>query len=225
MSTLSGGGGALPLDGRRQVDGATVHADDDLPGLGRLGGTGPTDIWLAGIYGEIFRSTGDGTWRAETTPANAEREPALGRHPERSLLRQLRRHHASPAEQRQLGRRDDAARRATSDIIHWIWGSGPNDVYAGTDKGRLLHSVGDGVWQDDGFNGASSSAASGAATPATSISRRATASITASRDARLSPTVADRRFPPRDGPWGLPRYRALRGSGYTRSRTVRRWLI
>jgi hypothetical protein len=41
---------------------------------------------------------------------------------------------------------------AGNDYLHWIWGSGPNDVYAGTDQAHLFHSVGDGVWQDEGFD-------------------------------------------------------------------------
>jgi hypothetical protein len=33
-----------------------------------------------------------------------------------------------------------------------MWGSGPSDVYVGTDQSRLFHSTGNGVWQDEGFN-------------------------------------------------------------------------
>ena len=40
----------------------------------------------------------------------------------------------------------------STDYMYCIWGSSPRDVYAGTNQGHLFHSVGDGIWQDEGFD-------------------------------------------------------------------------
>ena len=107
------------------------------------------------------------------------REPALGGQSERSLFRHVPRHHAPPAKQRKLGRGDGTGgrRRATNTIrvrartmctpaptraacfTRWATASGKTTVSTGT----------------------SSSTPSGAAMPATCISRRAAASITERR--------------------------------------------
>jgi hypothetical protein len=41
---------------------------------------------------------------------------------------------------------------ASTDYLHCLWGSGPDDVYAGSNQAHLFHSTGDGVWQDEGFS-------------------------------------------------------------------------
>src|SRR5262245_3527058 len=130
-------------------------------GPGPLGGTGPTDIWLAGIYGEIFRSTGDGTWHQETTPQTpGVNQLWVASANEAYMVSNVVIMHRLPstggwvAEPNPLGISVD--RDAGSDYFNWIWGSGPNDVYVTTDKGHLLHSIGDGVWQDEGFESGTS---------------------------------------------------------------------
>jgi hypothetical protein len=35
---------------------------------------------------------------------------------------------------------------STTNILESVWGSGPNDIYAGGRSGRLVHSIGDGKW-------------------------------------------------------------------------------
>ena len=122
-----------------------------LSGLGWLTGTGPTDLWLAGDHGEIFRSTGGGTWRRETSTGVYYVNQLWAATPnEAYFVTYLAVMHRLPSSGSWVA---ETAPVVGDERINTIWGSGSNDVYAGTDKGRLLHSVGDGVWQDDGFNG------------------------------------------------------------------------
>ena len=126
-------------------------------GMGPLGGSGPNDVWLAGLYGEIFRSSGNGTWRPEVTTEKYYVNQIWVAGPnEAYFVTNVDIMHRLPstgrwvAEANPLGISADAG--VPSDVITWLWGSGPNDVYVVTDYGHVLHSSGDGVWQDDGFD-------------------------------------------------------------------------
>ena len=103
----------LPLDGRRQMDDAAVHATP-IAGIGPLRGSGPTDIWLAGTYGEIFRSTGDGTWHEETTPQTPGVNQLWVASPNEAYFISYVTIMHRLAEHRRLGRRAGARSWATS---------------------------------------------------------------------------------------------------------------
>jgi len=122
-----------------------------LSGFGWLTGTGPTDLWLAGDHGEIFRSTGDATWRRETSTDVYYVNQLWAASPsEAYFVTSLAIMHRLPSTGSWVA---ETPLLAGNEHINAIWGSGSNDVYAGTDQSRLFHSVGDGVWRDDGFNG------------------------------------------------------------------------
>ena len=119
-------------------------------GFGPLGGTGPTDVWLAGTYGEIFRSSGDGNWRLETkTEVHEAIQLWVASPNEAYFITLLQIMHRLPSTGNWVA---EPAPLVGDERINSIWGSGSNDVYAGTDQGHLLHSVGDGVWRDEGYN-------------------------------------------------------------------------
>jgi hypothetical protein len=144
-----GGGGPYHSTGNDTWTTVPLHATL-IAGMGQIRGTGPNDIWLTGIYGELFRSTGDGMWHQETTPQTpGVNQLWVASTNEAYFINSITIMHRMPGG----GCVAEPAGLLTDEHVNGIWGSGPNDVYAGTDKSRLLHSAGDGVWQDEGFNG------------------------------------------------------------------------
>jgi len=144
-----GGGGPYHSTGNDVWTVVPLHATL-IAGMGQIRGSGPTDVWLTGLYGELFRSTGDGMWRQETTPETpGVNQLWVASSNEAYFINLITIMHRLPTSACVA----EPAPLVGNERINAIWGSGPNDVYVGTDKGRLLHSVGDGVWQDDGFTG------------------------------------------------------------------------
>jgi hypothetical protein len=144
----SGGGGPYYSTGDDKWTARPV-LETTTAGTGPLGGTGPNDVWIAGVYGEIFRSNGDGTWHRETTPATPGVNQLWVATPDEAyMVSNSTIMHRSPSTGRWA---PEPTPLAGNDYMYCIWGSGPNDVYAGTNQAHLFHSVGDGVWQDEGF--------------------------------------------------------------------------
>jgi hypothetical protein len=140
----------VPLRRRRQMDVAANHGDDAV-GLRLADRNRADDLWLAGDHGEIFRSTGDATWRRETSTDVYYVNQLWAASPsEAYFVTSLAIMHRLPSTGSWVA---ETPLLAGNEHINAIWGSGSNDVYAGTDQSRLFHSVGDGVWRDDGFNG------------------------------------------------------------------------
>jgi hypothetical protein len=120
-----------------------------LSGLGWLTGTGPTDLWLAGDHGEMFRSSGDGSWRFEVATGVYYVNQLWAASPnEAYFVTYGAVMHRLPSTGHWVA---EPTPLASSDLMYSVWGSGPNDVYVGADHNHLLHSVGDGSWQDEGF--------------------------------------------------------------------------
>ena len=153
--------GAGPADVYASAGGGPYHSTGDdkwtawpvtattMAGLGPLGGSGPTDVWIAGVYGEIFRSTGDGVWHQETTPQT----PGVNQIWVANANEAYMVNNVTVMHRRSTGGWVAETPPLTgNDFIHWIWGSAANDVYAVTDQGHLFHSTGDGGWQDEGFD-------------------------------------------------------------------------
>ncbi|HEY7371751.1 MAG TPA: hypothetical protein VIF57_06200 [Polyangia bacterium] len=153
--------GAGPSDVYAVTDLGVYHSTGDdkwvlqpitqptLSGLGWLTGTGPTDLWLAGDHGEMFRSTGDGTWRQEIATGVYYVNQLWAASPsEAYFVTYGSVMHRAPSTGRWAA---ETTPLASSDLMYGVWGSGPNDVYVGADHNHLLHSVGDGSWEDEGF--------------------------------------------------------------------------
>jgi hypothetical protein len=129
----------------------TLQTLRDLPlgPLAALTGTGPNDLWLAGAEGEIYRSTGDGMWPQETKTGVFFVNQLWAASPSEAYFVT----NTAVAHRRPGGAWvTEPTPRTDNELILSIWGSGPTDIYAGTDQGHLFHSVGDGVWQNDGFD-------------------------------------------------------------------------
>jgi hypothetical protein len=145
----SGGGGPYYSTGDDKWVARPV-LETTIAGTGPLGGTGPNDIWIAGVYGEIFRSNGDGTWHKEATPATPGVNQLWVATPDEAyMVSNSTIMHRLPSTGSWVA---EPTPLASTDYLHCLWGSGPDDVYAGSNQAHLFHSTGDGVWQDEGFS-------------------------------------------------------------------------
>ncbi|HEY7371671.1 MAG TPA: hypothetical protein VIF57_05785 [Polyangia bacterium] len=154
--------GSSPTDVYALAGGEVYHSGGDdqwtvqtvrqttIAGFASITGTSPTDLWVLGKYGEVFRSVGDGIWSLEMNPniqygvqiwaASSDEAYFVT---SATIMRRLPSTGLWVTEPTPLG---------STDYFHCIWGSGPSDVYAGTNQAHLFHSIGDGVWQDEGFD-------------------------------------------------------------------------
>jgi hypothetical protein len=128
-----------------------VVRDRPMSFFGPLSGTGASDVWLSGISGEVYRSTGDGTWRLERRTGiyyvNALWAASAS---EAFFVTNIAVGHRRPNDGMWLS--ETVPPGDATELITSVWGSAPGDVYVGTDFGRLLHSSGDGAWQDAMFD-------------------------------------------------------------------------
>jgi hypothetical protein len=105
-------------------------------------GTGANDVWVVGGAGDIWHSTGDGTWTSRAAERGWRLTGVWGSGPNdvyASVKANFVFHWNGMGWQKQT---DGIAIGLTYETI---WGSGPNDIYMGDPS--LYHSKGDGTWQ------------------------------------------------------------------------------
>ncbi len=154
--------GSSPTDVYALAGGEVYHsAGDDqwtvqtvrqttIAGFASITGTSPTDLWVLGKYGEVFRSAGDGIWSLEMNP-NVQYGVQIwaASSDEAYFVTSATIMHRLPGTSRWVV---EPTPLGSTDYFHCIWGSGATDVYVGTDQAHLFHSVGDGSWLDEGFS-------------------------------------------------------------------------
>jgi hypothetical protein len=159
----------------------TGSSDEELNNFVAIWGSGPNDIYLVADSGDLFHSTGDGTWTLETTATGGALHcgAVWGSGPtdvyagfdEGVLLHSTGDGHWSPETVPTSngitglwGSSAGDVYMAAANVLHstgnqtwtiqdpstaeysYLWGSGPNDVYASGPSGFLAQSMGNGTW-------------------------------------------------------------------------------
>jgi hypothetical protein len=107
-----------------------------------ISGTGPNDVWVVGGAGDIWHSTGDGTWTSRVAERGWRLTGVWGSGPNDvyvSVRANFVFHWNGTGWQKQTNG------IAIGLTCQTIWGTGPSDIYMADPS--IYHSKGDGTWQ------------------------------------------------------------------------------